>query len=129
MDIGKLSERAMEIRSRFAEFEQAKFRREWTKEEIMQGFVVDVGDLMKLVMAKSGIREVEGVDRKLAHELSDCLWCVLVLSRMYGLDIEHEFLKTMDELDASIAAKKKGPRPKSQPGRPRRSRKQRGSDK
>src|SRR5690242_11015662 len=102
MDIQALSDRAMEIRQRFAEFEHAKFRREWTKEEGMQGFVVDVGDLMKLVMAKNGIRHVEDVDRKLAHELSDCLWCVLVLSRMYGLDIEKEFMKTMTELDGSI---------------------------
>ena len=96
----------MEIRTRFAEFEQARFRREWTKEEVMQGFVVDVGDLMKLVMAKSGIREVPDVDRKLAHELSDCLWCVLVLSRLYGIDIGREFMKTMDELDGWITAKK-----------------------
>src|SRR5687768_10903855 len=107
MDIEKLSERAMEIRKRFAEFEVAKFRREWTKEEVMQGFVVDVGDLMKLVMAKSGIRQVDDVEGKLAHELSDCLWCVLVLSRMYDIDIEKAFLRTMDELDAWIAERKK----------------------
>ncbi|HTL67329.1 MAG TPA: hypothetical protein VL200_06685 [Lacunisphaera sp.] len=99
----------MEIRRRFAEFEQAKFRREWTKEEVMQGFVVDVGDLMKLVMAKGGIRDVPGVDQKLAHELSDCLWCVLVLSKMYGVDLEKEFLRTMDELEGWIADKKPEP--------------------
>jgi NTP pyrophosphatase (non-canonical NTP hydrolase) len=104
MDIETLSERAMEIRRRFAEFEKAKFAREWTKEEVMQGFVVDVGDLMKLVMAKSGIRDMEGVEKKLAHELSDCLWCVLVLSKLYGFDIGREFMKTMDELDATIRA-------------------------
>ena len=68
----------------------------------MQGFVVDVGDLMKLVMAKSGVWQVEDLDAKLAHELADCLWCVLVLSRMYGLDLEKEFTKTMDQLDAQI---------------------------
>jgi hypothetical protein len=84
----------------------------------MQGFVVDVGDLMKLVMAKSGIRQAEDVDKKLAHELSDCLWCVLVLSKMYGLDIEKEFMKTMDELDTWIAVKKKEPNQTLQPTRP-----------
>ena len=115
MDFEKLSERAMEIRSRFAEFEMARFHREWTKEEVMQGFVVDVGDLMKLVMAKSGIREVDDLDKKLAHELSDCLWCVLVLSKMYVLDIAGEFMKTMDELEVLIAAKKSGPNQSSEP--------------
>jgi NTP pyrophosphatase (non-canonical NTP hydrolase) len=107
MDIKKLTDRAMEIRGRFAAFEKARHGREWTREELMQGFVVDVGDLMKLVMAKSGSREVDDVDPKLAHELSDCLWCVLVLYRMYGLDPQTEFLKTMDELDRSIAEKMK----------------------
>src|SRR5476651_1999659 len=102
MDIKALTDRAMEIRRRFAAFEKARNGREWTREELMQGFVVDIGDLMKLVMAKSGSRDVEDVDRKLAHELSDCLWCVLVLYRSYGLDPEREFLKTMTELDGWI---------------------------
>lgn len=115
MEIEKLSERAMGIRQRFAEFEKARFGREWTKEEVMQGFVVDVGDLMKLVMAKSGIRDVAGIDQKLAHELSDCLWCVLVLSRMYGVDIASEFTKAMDELDDLIAAKSREPGRLSEP--------------
>ncbi len=73
----------------------------------MQGFVVDVGDLMKLVMAKNGVRHVDDLDKKLAHEFSDCLWCILVLSRMYGIDIGREFMKTMDELDAMLAEKMK----------------------
>ena len=107
METAQLTERAMQIRQRFADFEKAKFKKEWTKEEMMQGFVVDVGDLMKLVMAKGGRRHIEDVDRKLAHELSDCLWCVLVLSKMYDLDIEKEFMKTMDELDAGLAVKMK----------------------
>lgn len=97
----------MQIRARFAEFEKAKFHREWTREEIMQGFVVDVGDLMKLVMAKSGIREREGVDNKLAHELSDCLWCVLVLAKMYDVNLEQAFTRSMDELDTWITEKQR----------------------
>jgi hypothetical protein len=99
----------MEIRTRFGKFETAKCGRPWTKEEILQGFVVDVGDLTKLVMAKSGIRHVEDVDRKLAHELADCLWCVLVLARMYHVDIQQEFMATMDGLDAWIGEKLKEP--------------------
>lgn len=109
METAQLTARAMEIRQRFADFERAKSKKEWTTEEVMQGFVVDVGDLMKLVMAKGGRRHIEDVDRKLAHELSDCLWSVLVLSKTYGLDIEKEFMKTMDELDAGLAAKMKTP--------------------
>ena len=56
MHLEQLSDRALEIRQRFAALERARSHREWTREEIMQGFVVDVGDLMRLVMAKSGAR-------------------------------------------------------------------------
>src|SRR5436189_3325327 len=105
MDLAQLTERAMEIRARFAELEKARHGHVWTREEIMQGFVVDVGDLMKLVMAKSGARPVEDTDRKLAHELADCLWSVLVLAKLYEVDLETAFSKTMSELDASLGAK------------------------
>jgi NTP pyrophosphatase (non-canonical NTP hydrolase) len=71
---------------------------------LMQGFVVDVGDLMKLVMAKAGTRPVDHVDQKLAHELSDCLWSVLVLAKAYDVDLEKEFLRTMDEIEVKLAA-------------------------
>lgn len=104
MELNQLSDRAMKIRECFARYEQRRTGRTWTREEIMQGFVVDVGDLMKLVMAKAGARLVDDVDRKLAHELSDCLWSILVLARSYDLDLEKEFLKTMDELERGTAA-------------------------
>lgn len=102
MEFNQIIKRALEIRSKYAELERKKFGREWTREQIMEGFVGDVGDLIKLVMAKEGLREKENVDEKLAHELSDCLWCVLVLADKYGIDIEESFLKTMGELEKDI---------------------------
>jgi NTP pyrophosphatase (non-canonical NTP hydrolase) len=99
LNLQQLTERAMVIRQRYAEREQAQTGHPWTREELMQGFVVDVGQLMKLVMAKSGRREVADVDTKLEHELADCLWSVLVLAREYGIEPERAFLRTMDELE------------------------------
>lgn len=102
MELAQLTERALQVRQRLAESERARRGREWTREELMQGFVVDVGDLMKLVMAKAGARPVDDVDRKLAHELADCLWSVLVLAELYGVDLEKEFLATMAGLEARL---------------------------
>jgi NTP pyrophosphatase (non-canonical NTP hydrolase) len=53
-------------------------------------------------MAKHGLREMDDVDNKLAHELSDCLWSILVLASKYRIDLAAEFMKTMDQLDARI---------------------------
>jgi NTP pyrophosphatase (non-canonical NTP hydrolase) len=104
MELSALSARALQLRERFAELERARQGRPWTREEIMQGFVVDVGDLMKLVMAKSGARSVADLDARLAHELADCLWSVLVLAQLYEVDLESAFLDTMTELDAKLEA-------------------------
>jgi NTP pyrophosphatase (non-canonical NTP hydrolase) len=106
MNLHQMTERAMELRARFAATAQAEGGREWTREEVMQGFVVDVGTLMRLVMAKSGIRDVPTADAKLAHELVDCLWSVLVLARLYEIDLEAAFTTTMNEIETALAAKR-----------------------
>jgi NTP pyrophosphatase (non-canonical NTP hydrolase) len=103
VEFSALVERAQAIRDRYAEVEQARFGREWNSEELMLGFVKDVGDLALLVQAKEGVREVEDADGALAHELADCLWSLLVLAGRYGVDLEGVFLDTMDELEARLA--------------------------
>ena len=102
MDFKELQKRAIEIRNRYRELEMKKTGKEWTNLNIMEGFVGDVGDLIKLVMAKEGVRQIEDVDAKLSHELADCLWSILVLADKYNIDLEAEFMKTMDELDKRI---------------------------
>jgi NTP pyrophosphatase (non-canonical NTP hydrolase) len=104
MEFRDLIDRAMDIQQRYAELEQTKHGRAWTKEEIAMGFVGDVGDLTKLVMAHSGVRDIPDAEAKLAHELADCLWSVLVLAQLYDVDLEHAFLQTMDELEKHITS-------------------------
>jgi NTP pyrophosphatase (non-canonical NTP hydrolase) len=98
-----LLQRAVEIRRQYNNLSQARHGRAWTSEEIALGFVGDVGDLMKLVIAASGVRDIPDARRKLEHELADCLWSVLVLADAYGVDLERAFLQTMDELEQHIA--------------------------
>ena len=102
MELTQLSDRALQIHDAYAARARRDGTRPWTREEIMQGFVGDVGDLMKLVMAKAGARPAADVDTRLAHELSDCLWSVLVLARLYGVDLEEEFPRTMDEIERKL---------------------------
>lgn len=104
MDIEELSKKAIGIKEKYHELEMKKYGKKWTTSQIMEGFVGDVGDLMKLIMAKDGgIREIDQVDEKIKHELADCLYCVLVLAKKFDIDIENEFLKTMDILDRKIS--------------------------
>jgi NTP pyrophosphatase (non-canonical NTP hydrolase) len=102
MNMDELQARAIEIRDKYDELNQQKRGVRWNEQQLMAGFVGDVGDLSKIIMAKHGLRDMEDVDEKLAHELSDCLWSVLVLANKYNVNLASEFHKTMDELDARI---------------------------
>ncbi len=99
MEFKSLIEQALAIRAKYAESQKDRYGREWSREELMLGFMKDIGDLAQLVQAKEGVRRVENVDEKLAHELSDCLWSIIILADKYGIDLETAFVKTMKELD------------------------------
>ncbi len=105
MEFHHLIQRALHVRAKYAQFEKQTYGKKWTGEQLAQGFVGDVGDLMKLIMAREGLRVIPDVESKLAHELSDCLWSILVLASQYQVDLENSFLKTMNDLEQHIDAK------------------------
>ncbi len=100
-----LQRRALSIRDLYDELNRRERDRVWTREEFMLGFVGDVGDLAKLVMAAEGAREMPGGREALGHELADCLGCVLVLAHEYDIDLGAEFDRTMVELDEIIRSR------------------------
>jgi NTP pyrophosphatase (non-canonical NTP hydrolase) len=102
MDLDTLIQRAVNVRQGYAELERKRYGRSWTNEEVVLGFVGDVGNLAKLVMAMGGMRSIPDARQQLAHELVDCLWSVLVLSHLYDVELEQAFLQTMDQLEQHI---------------------------
>ena len=99
MEFTSLIDQAVAIRKKYAVLEKANYGREWSGEELMLGFIGDIGDLAKLIQAKEGVRSYDDLDSKLAHELSDCLWSIIIIANSYGIDLEAAFIKTMAELD------------------------------
>jgi NTP pyrophosphatase (non-canonical NTP hydrolase) len=102
VELKELSKKALEIKEKYHELERKKIGRTWTNSEIMEGFVVDVGELMRIVMEKEGIRKGQNIDEELEHEMGDCLYSLLVLSEKYGIDLEKAFGDTMDKLKNRI---------------------------
>lgn len=106
MDLPALQTRALDIKRHYDDLNHSQRGRTWTNNDFMLGFMGDVGDLAKLVMMAEGTRgDVSTGRAALAHELSDCLWSVLVLAHAYDVDLASEFLGTMDELEQAIKQK------------------------
>ena len=104
-ELEALQERAARVSELYDELNLRVRGRAWSREDLMLGFVGDLGDLAKLVMAAEGRRDVPGGREALAHELADCLWSVLVLARRYDFDLAAEFHRTMDGLEQHISDK------------------------
>ena len=102
MEFREIIKRAKEIQAAYRIFNEKSGHKKWGASEYTQGLVGDVGDLMKLMMAKNSLRNGEDIDKKLSHELSDCLWSVIVIAEELGIDLEKEFLVTMTELERRV---------------------------
>ena len=105
MDYSLLQERAKEISDLFDSQNINKNQKVWDITAVMSGFVGDVGDLSKLIMAKNNLRTKENIDDGLAHELSDCLWSILVLADKLKIDLPKSFMQTMDSIEQKISQK------------------------
>ncbi|MGC4072022.1 MAG: MazG nucleotide pyrophosphohydrolase domain-containing protein [Nibricoccus sp.] len=54
-------------------------------------------------MMRAGLREAPpDLDARLAHELADCLWSVLVLADAHGINLENAFHDTMNSLETKL---------------------------
>jgi NTP pyrophosphatase (non-canonical NTP hydrolase) len=99
MEFQKLINRAMDLRRQYAEKEKQLYRSPLTDEDIAQGFAGDVNNLVKLVMAEHGKREIADSKEKLEAQLAHCLWSVIVLAKMQDIDLERAFMEAMDRLE------------------------------
>ena len=96
---------ALHVRGLFALFEQHTLGKEWTILDLASGCSIDCADLLRLVMAKEGLRKIDDIDAKLEHELCDVLWSVLVIADRYSVDLSKAFPDQMKALENLIQAK------------------------
>jgi len=99
MELQKLINRAMDLRAQYDKKERQLYGSPATDEEVAQGFLGDVNNLVKLVKAQHGKGKIANSREKLGPQLSHCLWSVIVLAKMNKIDLEQSFLETMDKLE------------------------------
>ncbi len=99
MEFQKLTNRAMDLRSQYEKKETQLYGSPATAEDIAQGFSGDVNNLVKLIRAQHGKREIMNSEERLSAQLAHCLWSVIVLAKMHNIDLEQSFMEAMDRLE------------------------------
>ena len=115
MQFQDIIKRARAIKKAYAELNRREGGKVWGASEYAQGLVGDVGDLMKLIMAKRGFRfsAEENVGVALKHELADCLWAMFMIADELGINLEKEFVGTMNKLESKMSERRVIKRSKS----------------
>jgi NTP pyrophosphatase (non-canonical NTP hydrolase) len=104
MNFNDLEKSALRLNELYEQLEIKMYGRAWTTEELALGFMGDVGDLAKLIQAHAGVRKIDDFKAKLGHELSDCLWSILVLANKCGIDLEAEYSRNTRELIEHVSS-------------------------
>ena len=103
MKFKDMEQAALQLNTLYEQLEAKRYGRIWSTQELALGFMGDVGDLAKLIQAHAGVRDIEDVHAKLGHELSDCLWSILVLADKCGIDLQAEFERNTREISAYVS--------------------------
>ncbi|MBF9071852.1 nucleoside triphosphate pyrophosphohydrolase family protein [Streptacidiphilus fuscans] len=94
---------AIMVRQLYDQLNQQRLRRSWDLGDFALGFVGDVGDLAKLLMAHQGQRTDLVVDEeKIVHELSDCLFSLIVIAHETGIPLGDRFTADMTALSTRV---------------------------
>ena len=99
MEFQKIIHRAMDLRRQYEIKETNLYGSPSTSVNIAEGFAGDVNNLVKLVMAEHGQREIANSKEKLDAQLAHCLWSVVVLANMHNVNLENSFMEAMDRLE------------------------------
>lgn len=102
MEFQKIIHRALDLRRQYEVKETNLYGSPSTSVEIAQGFAGDVNNLVKLVMAEHGQREIANSKEKLEAQLAHCLWSVVVLAQMHNVNLENSFMEAMDRLESHL---------------------------
>jgi NTP pyrophosphatase (non-canonical NTP hydrolase) len=98
MNLADLQKLGADVDDAYASLGKEKGYKERTPYAYCGFLATDLGELTEFVMAKENYRDGEDLDRKIAHELSDCLWAVLMLARHLDVNMEEAYVHTMEEI-------------------------------
>jgi NTP pyrophosphatase (non-canonical NTP hydrolase) len=110
VDLRIAAKMAAEVRLAYEQMNAERGAPPWDAVDFMTGFMGDVGDLAKLVMAHQGLRKIPDYRAKLRHELADCMWSLFVVAELVDVDLAETYPDEMrvllDRVDAQVRAQR-----------------------
>ncbi len=99
-----LIEKAKKVRDQYKELHILDGEYTWTAKDFADGLLGDLGDLMKMLQAKANLRPYTkgNLEEDIKHELSDCLWAIIIIADELGIDLESVFNSKIDELSIKV---------------------------
>jgi NTP pyrophosphatase (non-canonical NTP hydrolase) len=104
-DFSEAVKRSIQVRKLYHELEKRMHGGAWSKQEDVIGFVHDVGELGRMVMAAEGRWVHQGdLNKDLGDKLAECLWWLFALSGRLGINVIAAFSSKMSELEGSLSS-------------------------
>lgn len=102
MELQRITRRAMDLRRQYEIKEKSLYGSASSKLDVARGFAGDANNLVKLVEAEEGLREIANSRDKLEAQLAHCLWSVVVLAELHKVQLDTVFMEAMDRLEAHL---------------------------
>ena len=102
MEFQSLVHRAMTLRKKYELKETELYGSPSTIDQIAEGFAGDVNNLIKFMQAEQGKRDIALSTEKIESQLAHCLWSVITISQMRGIELDRAFMEAMDRLEAHM---------------------------
>ena len=103
MNLSELEKLGAEIDDAYIKSGQEKGYGERTPLVYLGFLMTDLGELSEYVMAKQKLRDGEDIDKKIEHELADCLWAVLMLGKHLNVDMVKAYTDMIENVKARQA--------------------------
>ena len=75
---------------------------EWSAEARLIDLMEEVGELSNAILVKEGYKNKKRAKAELEDSLCDVLYELLILSELYGIDLEREYVNKLKRLEQRI---------------------------
>ncbi len=90
-----------ETKKVLAEFEKTRAKK-WTPEAMLADLTEEVGELANSILVKEGFKNKKRQKADLVDSICDSLFDLYMIAEYYGVDVEKEYLKVLQQLKERI---------------------------